>query len=311
MKSPTISAVVRTYNTELYVGECLSGILSQTRPADEIIVVDDGSTDGTQDELARFRGDIKVVKQTNRGVAGAMNRCFEEARGEYVANCDADDIWEPHKLEQQVETLVRHPETDIALSGSKFFGLTEGPRAPYPAAGLLEPRELARRLYRGNFINSCTTVIRRRLYEQLGPFLEGFVCEDYDYWLRALTAGAVFYYDPNSLVRCRAHPHQISNDALRMHKAVYIIHGWHSGLIEDSRRVNEVQANDLSNIARVLSDQDRPREARAMFVSSLRHRRSLRVLAWILVLSTPDRCRRPLADRLVSIKRTLYPAAQR
>lgn len=309
MKPPTISAVVRAYNSERYIAECLSAILSQTRPADEVIVVDDGSTDGTQDELARFRGEIRIVKQANRGVAGALNRCFDEARGEYVANCDADDLWEPRKLERQVETLLRHPETDIALSGSVFFGHTEGPRAPYPGAGLLEPRELARRLYRANFINSCTTVIRRSLHQRLGPFLEGFVAEDYDYWLRALAAGAVFYYDQDSLVRCRAHSRQISNDALRMHKAVYAIHGWHAGLVKDSRLVEKVLANDLSNIARILSDQGRRREARAVFVSSLRHHLTMRVGVWVLVLSIPDRYSRPLADRLVSIKRAFHPAA--
>jgi glycosyltransferase involved in cell wall biosynthesis len=311
MKPPTISAVVPVYNTERYVGAALTAILSQTHPPDEVIVVDDGSTDGTQEELARFRGDIRVVKQSNLGVAGAMNRCFEEARGEYVAKCDADDIWEPDKLERQVETLLVHPEIDIALSGSRFFGLSEGPRAPYPGAGLLDPAVLARRLYDANFVCSCTTVIRRDLYRQLGQFSESIACEDYDYWLRALTAGAVFFYDPRDLVRCRAHPQQVSGNVLRMHEAEYTTHRLHSDLVEDSRFVEAILARDLSNIARVLSDQDRPREARAVFASSLRHKPTLRVLAWVIVLSIPDRVSRPLADGLVSIKRALISAVRR
>jgi glycosyltransferase involved in cell wall biosynthesis len=311
MRSPTISAVVPVYNTERYVGESLTAILSQSHPPDEVIVVDDGSTDGTQDELARFGSEIRVVKQANLGVAGAMNRCFEESRGEYVAKCDADDIWEPYKLERQVQALLSNPEIDIALSGSQFFGLSEGQRAPYPGEGVLDPSDLAQRLYRANFVNSCTTVVRRRLYEQLGPFVERLPCEDYDYWLRALTAGAVFFYDPSELVRCRAHEQQVSNNLLRMHEGVYKVHGWHAGLVEDSRLVQKVLARDLSNIARVLSDQDSPREAREAFVSSLRRSPTLRVLAWVVVLSTPDPYRRMLADGLVSIKRTVYPEALR
>lgn len=315
MKSQTISAVIPVYNAEEYIAGCLTAILSQTRPPDEIVVVDDGSTDATQDELARFRGDIRVVKQANRGVAGAMNRCFNESRGEYVAKCDADDIWESDKLERQVEALLIHPEIDIAFSGARFFGLTEGPRTLYPEAGVLEPRDLMRRLFRANFVCASSTLVRRSLYQQLGPFVEGLACEDYDYWLRALRAGAVFFYDPKVLVRYRAHEQQVSANMQRMCEADYLVHGWHSDLVEDLRLVRKVQARDLSNIARALSGQNRTREARAVFLSSLRRRPTLRALAWVLVLSAPDRYSLRLADRLVSIKRrlerTLSPVASR
>lgn len=311
MKSPTISAVVPVYNTERYVAETLTAILSQTHPPDEVIVVDDGSTDGTLHELERFRGEIRVVRQGNLGVAGAMNRCFEEARGEYVAKCDADDVWELNKLELQARAVIAHPEIDVAISGACFFGGDEGPRAPYPDAGILDRRELARRLYRANFIASCGTLVRRGLHSEVGPFLEGFACEDYDFWLRALTSGAVFFHDPSVLVKIRTHDNQVSNNLLRMHKAEYTAHGWHAGLVKDARLVRNVKARDLSNIARLLSDEDMPREARATFVSALRQRFSPRLLAWVLVLSMPDRYRRPLADGLVSIRRALIPSALR
>jgi glycosyltransferase involved in cell wall biosynthesis len=309
MKPPTVSAVVPVYNAEEYVAESLTAILAQTRAPDEVVVVDDGSTDGTQEELARFRGDIRVVKQANLGVAGAMNRCFEEARGDYVAKCDADDIWEREKLERQVSALLTHPQIDIAFSGARCFGRVEGPRFPYAGAGVLEPRELAPRLYRQNFVCASSMFVRRDLHQQLGGFVVGLGCEDYDYWLRALAAGAVFFYDQSSLVRYREHAQQVSNDVLLMREAEYKVHRWHSELVGDSALVREVQARDLCNIARPLVDQGRSREARAAFASSLRHRPTLRALAWAAVLSAPDRCRRPLADRAVSIKRKLHPAA--
>lgn len=311
MKSPSISAVIRAYNVERYIGESLQAVLSQTHPPDEVVVVDDGSTDGTLGELARFRGEIRVVKQANMGVAAAFNRCFDESRGEYVASCDADDIWELDKLERQVEAIGAHPDIDIAIGGARFFGHTEGPRASYPGAGILNQRELARDLYRANFVCHSSTVISRRLYKRLGPMVDGILCEDYDYWLRALAANAVVFYDPTVLVGYRTHEDQVSNDLLRMHRAEYMVHSQHAGLVEDSRLAQRVLARDLSNIARVLSDEDRPHEARTAFVASLRRRPTLRVLAWVLVLSAPDWCRRSLADRLVSIKRALSPEPSR
>jgi glycosyltransferase involved in cell wall biosynthesis len=311
MRTPTVSAVIRVYNTERYIAQCVRSVLSQTHPPDEVIVVDDGSTDGTLGELAQFGREIRVVQQANLGVAGAFNRCFEESRGEYVATCDADDVWDPEKLERQVAAVVAHPEIDIALTGSRFFGHDEGPRAPYAGAGILDRKELAPQLYRANFVCSCATLIRRTLYQQVGPFVEGILCEDYDFWLRALTAGAVYFYDPAMLVSCRTHDSQISNRMLDMHRAEYMVHRWHAGLIEDRRLVQRVLARDLSNIARVLSDQDRPREARAAFVSSLRRRPTLRVLAWVMVLSTPGGYHRSLADGLVSLKRELRPETSR
>jgi glycosyltransferase involved in cell wall biosynthesis len=311
MKAPTISAVVPVYNTERYVAEALTAILSQTHPPNEVIVVDDGSTDGTLDELARFRGEIRVVRQGNLGVAGAMNRCFEESRGDYVAKCDADDVWELDKLERQIEVVLANPEIDVAISGACFFGSAEGPRAPYPGAGVLDQRDLARRLYRANFVASCATLIRRRLHRQIGPFKEGFACEDYDFWLRAVAAGAVFFYDPTMLVKIRTHDNQVSSNLLRMHRAEYTTHGWYADLVDDARLVRKVKARDLSNIARLLSDEGKPREARATFVTALHQRLSPRLLAWVLVLSMPDRYRRPLAEKLVSIRRTLVSSASR
>lgn len=312
MKPPTITAMVRVYNAEEYVGESLSAILSQTRPPDEVLVIDDGSTDGTPDELRRFGGDIRVVGQANAGYAGAFNRGFGEARGEYVANCDADDIWEPEKLERQTGALRDHPEIDFAFTGARFFGRTNGPRAPYPGAGLLQAREVGRRIYRANCICTSSTLIRRSLVERLGPFDERAApCEDYDYWLRVLAAGAVSFYDPRELVRYRTHAEQVSNGLLRMHRREHMLHGRHSALVADPRVVEKTLARDLSNIGRALSDEDRPHEARAAFVSSLRHRPTPRVLGWVLVLSAPARYRRPLANHLVSIKRALVSAPSR
>jgi glycosyltransferase involved in cell wall biosynthesis len=309
MSAPTISAIVTVYNGEHHIGESLQAILSQTRPPEEVVVVDDGSSDGTPGELARFGADIRVIRQANGGHANALNRGFREARGDYCAKCDADDIWTAEKLERQAKALAALPEIDVAFGGAWFFGLKEGPRAPYPDAGLLDRGDLLGRLYRANSICASSTLIRRELYERLGPFNEHLGAEDYDYWMRALRANARFYHDPSLLVRFRQHESNVSADKLKMHRAELLVHKWHADLLANPSLARKAIARDQRNIARALSDQDRPGEARAMFVSSLRQAPSLQGLAWALVLSTPERYRRSLADGLVSCKRTLYPEA--
>jgi len=306
MTPVTISVIVTVYNGERYIGESLTAILSQTSPPLEVIVVDDGSTDETPSELRRFGADIRIITQANRGHAPALNRGFRDARGDYLAKCDADDIWAPEKLERQLDAIRRHPEIDIAFAGARFFGLTEGPRAPYPDAGMLDGKQLARRLYRANSVCASTTLVRRRLFEQLGPFAEDLAAEDYDYWLRALAAGARFFYDPEVLVNFRHHEENISSNKLAMHRAEMLVHERHAELMRRPALTRRALARDQRHIGRELSDLDRPHEARSAFLSALRRWPTIRALVWVLLLSTPGRIRRPLATHLVSLKRALY-----
>jgi glycosyltransferase involved in cell wall biosynthesis len=295
---------VAVCNSEDYVAEALTAILSQIRPADEVIVVDDGSTDGTQRELAPFRSEIRIVTQSNHGHPGAYNRGFAEARGDYVARCDADDVWEPDKLERQVAALVKHPAIDIAAGAAWFFDRAEGLFAAPPGDGLLEIRSFARKLYRANWLCASSTLIRRRLFEQIGPFMQRLACEDYDFWLGAAGTGAVFFSDPAIVVRYRRHAGNVSNDQLGMSRAVRFVHLRHADLPQDRRLVSQVLAEDRSRVGRLLVEEN-AREARGEFVGALRHRLAPRELAWAVVLSMPDRYQRALIPSLVSTAREL------
>lgn len=92
------SVIIPTYNRAGLIGECLESVLSQTRPAREVIVVDDGSTDDTQDVLARFGDRIRTLRQDNAGVAAARNRGLQAARGEWITFLDSDDLWTADRL---------------------------------------------------------------------------------------------------------------------------------------------------------------------------------------------------------------------
>jgi glycosyltransferase involved in cell wall biosynthesis len=102
---PLVSVIVPTYNGEAYIGDCLSSILDQDHPRIEVLVVDDGSTDGTEAVVQRFGPQVRYFRQPNSGSAVARNRGLDEARGELIAFCDSDDLWTPGRLAQQVAFL--------------------------------------------------------------------------------------------------------------------------------------------------------------------------------------------------------------
>ena len=134
---PRVSVVIPLYQTERYIAVALRSVLDQTFGDFEVIVVDDGSRDGGP-TIARGFTDarIKVVTQENRGLAGARNTGIRQARGDLIALLDADDLWDPRKLEQHVARLDADPLLDVSFSASRLIdeegrdvGLTQSPRS--------------------------------------------------------------------------------------------------------------------------------------------------------------------------------------
>src|SRR5580765_1257337 len=115
----TVSVIILTYNYGRFIAEALRGVLAQTHPSSEIIVVDDGSTDDTQEIVAQFGESVKYIRQENSGVCAARNRGVEESSGDYIAFLDADDIWEPTKLEKQVAKFASDPAIALVHCGMR------------------------------------------------------------------------------------------------------------------------------------------------------------------------------------------------
>jgi glycosyltransferase involved in cell wall biosynthesis len=110
----TVSAIIPTYNRRAYIRRAIDSVLAQTAPVDEIILIDDGSTDGTADAVEAWFGDrVRVIRQQNTGVSGARHRGIREARGEWIAFLDSDDEWTPDRNRELYQAAMRVPP-DVA-----------------------------------------------------------------------------------------------------------------------------------------------------------------------------------------------------
>lgn len=281
------------YQAEEFIADAVAAILGQTRPPDEVIVVDDGSTDGTADQLRRFSDRIRVVWQPNRGCPAAFNRAFREARGDFVAMCGADDVWEPRKLEWQLEAIADHPEVDVLFGDMVVFGQRRGRYHRPPGEGVLDSARLREALYRENIIGAPSIVIRRALFQRLGPFIEDFGADDYEYWMRCLRAGARFHFDPRPLVRYRRHEGNLTNRLCWTLECACEVRRWYARDLRDDAVVHAQLADDLFRLGHMRMEEGRRREARAAFRHCLRHgspasvATAAKALVWATLLSLP------------------------
>jgi glycosyltransferase involved in cell wall biosynthesis len=193
--APLVSVVMPVYNGEAFVADAVRSALEQSHPNKEVIVVDDGSTDGTLQALGRFGDAIRVVHLENGGPARARNAGIGQARGQYIAFLDADDIWLPGKLAAQVEHLEGDPEVGACYTGWHVWPALENGQFQAPqfaSTPIVDPAVDAARsgwIY-GRLLLTCellttTVMARAATLQRVGAFDESMpVGEDYDLWLR-------------------------------------------------------------------------------------------------------------------------------
>ncbi len=191
---PLVSVIVTTYNHEAFIAEAVQSVLAQTYADYEVIVVDDGSTDGTVDQLSRFGDKIHLVRQPNQGIAGSRNTGIQHARGELLAFLDGDDLWEPEKLRWQVAAASEHPESGlIAVDGINFDGCSvrgQSLLAPFVTERLQGRPSVTLRCYEQFLTENliCTTsqvMIPRSVFDAVGLSDPVFsVSSDRDLYIR-------------------------------------------------------------------------------------------------------------------------------
>lgn len=217
MNAPRVSIVLPTYNRLDLLRQALASIRAQTYTDYEIVVVDDGSTDGTRAWMEANPNDTLVyLRQENAGVSTARNAGIRAARGELLAFLDDDDLWLPAKLERQVP-LFDNPDVGFVFCGNAYCdasGRIEMLRVPGPEyRGHAVPAMLRR-----NMMPTPSVMVRRRLALEAGVMYEDLVFgEDWNYWLR-IAARCKVDYVPEILVHFREMPGGLSRlpfDAFR------------------------------------------------------------------------------------------------
>jgi glycosyltransferase involved in cell wall biosynthesis len=298
MRVLPVSAVIPAYNREREVVEAIGSVRAQTRPPAEILVVDDGSTDGTA--AAAEAAGARVLRQENRGVSAARNAGVEAANQPWIAFLDSDDLWEPDRLERQWEALALAPDVGLVFSDHAVFdetGVTVpsalATRRPYrrvakhelaPGVFRCEGASLGRAMFGGNLVKPSTVLVRRDLLEDVGLFDSTFGhAEDRELGLRLLARTDALVVE-RPLVRYRVHAGAASADPLEMTLGAITVGDrvlanparYPAGAADHFRRD---RPRRLREAGLLLMERDRFSEARQVLRRSLRAKPSLRTVA--------------------------------
>ncbi|MCS7305026.1 MAG: glycosyltransferase [Thermoguttaceae bacterium] len=221
MPTPLVSVVIPVYNGEAYVGQAIESVLAQTWPHIELIVVNDGSTDGSAEVIGRYRDRLLLVEQTNQGVAAARNAGIQRAKGELIALLDQDDWWRPEKLARQVPLLLNNPRVGLVHTAVDHYDQDRqqwvGPLNPQARPERLVG-QCFRQLLLENQIYNSTVLIRAEALRQVGLCdlsIQGNTVQDYDLWLRIARHWDLAYV-PEPLVVFRIHSRQGTWDRRQM-----------------------------------------------------------------------------------------------
>jgi len=221
MVQPKVSVVITCYNYGQYVESALQSVFSQTFQDFEIILINDGSTDDSEEKIHPFLSDprLKYIKQNNSGQANAKNRGIKQAKGQFIAFLDADDLWEKTKLEKQLP-LFSHDKIGVVYSRAKYINKDGMPLHTTIKGKYLQPRSgnVTNFLFFDNFIPFSSSIIRRQCLKTFNGFNESLEMGiDWNLWLKISTQYAFKFINEPLLIYRVGHPGQMSKKAEKRH----------------------------------------------------------------------------------------------
>jgi len=221
--SNNISVVIPVYNGEAFIARAIQSVLNQSIKPFEVIVVNDGSKDGTAEQLLAFEDKIRVISIQNGGVSNARNLGVKASTGDFIAFLDADDVWYEDKLKLQLEVFERYPNVGFSCCDYEFYDSALGLMTNHfqkfkhdsdivfdmPISLPLIP------LVKVNFVGTCSNVmIRKQVLDRVGLFNVSYKqSEDYDLWLRCSLV-TQFLLMSNAMVEKKSHDTNLTNNFL-------------------------------------------------------------------------------------------------
>jgi glycosyltransferase involved in cell wall biosynthesis len=204
--SISVSVIIPVHDGEAYLADAIDSVLAQSVPPSEVLVIDDGSTDGSAEIAEGYRPPVRCIRNGRRGPGAALNRGTRESSGEFVAYIDDDDLWTPRKLEVQLASLERDPDVELA------FGRVEEFHSPDLAPEWRERIPLREGIAVG--FTRGTMLVRRRALERVGGWLEDRTLGEFiDWYARAQDLGLRHEVVPEVVLRRRIHRRNYSGPA--------------------------------------------------------------------------------------------------
>jgi len=210
---PLVSIIIPTYNRARLLGRAIQSILNQTYPNFEIIVVDDCSSDNTENVVRSFCDErMRYIRhEKNKGAVAARNTGIKAARGEYIAFQDSDDEWLSEKLEKQVRAFKFGP-SDLGVVYTSFWLIDSGRKTYFPSSDVKQTEgNLHQALLEANFIGTSTAVVRKECFEKTGMFENLPRLQEWDLWLR-ISKHYCFKHIDEPLVNAYCQPDSISRN---------------------------------------------------------------------------------------------------
>jgi len=205
-----ISVVIPTFNRISLVARAIDSVLKQSLNPYEIIVVDDGSDDGTSEMIQNKYKSIKLIQQQNNGVSAARNKGIEHAKGDWIGLLDSDDEWTEKKLENQADRLIKTPEYDFCHTNEIWI-----------RNGVRVNQRKKHKKYGGYIFGKCldicrispsSVLFRKNILDHIGWFDSQLpVCEDYDLWLRITSEYRILFIDEPLIIKYGGHDDQLSH----------------------------------------------------------------------------------------------------
>jgi len=205
-----ISVVIPTFNRISLVARAIDSVLKQSLNPYEIIVVDDGSDDGTSEMINNKYKSIKLIQQQNNGVSAARNKGIKHAKGDWIGLLDSDDEWTEQKLENQADRLIQNPEYDFCHTNEIWI-----------RNGVRVNQRKKHEKYGGYIFDKCldicrispsSVLFRKNILDHVGWFDSQLpVCEDYDLWLRITSEYRILFIDEPLIIKYGGHDDQLSH----------------------------------------------------------------------------------------------------
>ena len=259
-----ISVIIPTYNRKKTLARAIQSVINQSLSPFEILIIDDGSNDGTEEWVKENFQNIKYIYQNNHGVSSARNIGIENAYGDWIAFLDSDDEWLPNKLDKQVKAIDSNPKM-------KFFHTNE----IWIRNGVRVNQMKKHKKYGGYIFEKCldicrispsSVLIKKEVFDNIGNFDESLrVCEDYDLWLRITSKYSVVFLDIPLIYKYGGHVDQLSkvNDGIESYRIQSLEKIIKSGFLSNEQKVMAINA--LVNKMKIYSKGLKKRKKLAAF----------------------------------------------